>query len=79
MTAPDTITVGQRSRLIGAPDAPVVLDVRIDDDRAADPRVLPASYACDDATVSDGSADYAGKSVAVVCQRGLKLSQGVAA
>jgi rhodanese-related sulfurtransferase len=79
MAAPDTITVAQLSRLIGTPDAPVILDVRIDDDRAADPRGLPASFARDHATVSSWAADYTGRSVAVVCQRGLKLSQGVAA
>ena len=69
MAAPDTITVAQLSRLIGTPDAPVILDVRIDDDRAADPRALPASFSRDYATVSDWSADYTGRSVAVVCQR----------
>jgi hypothetical protein len=32
MPAPTTITVPQLSRLIGLPDAPTLVDVRIDDD-----------------------------------------------
>jgi hypothetical protein len=41
MPAPDTITAPQLSRLVGLPDAPVLLDVRTDEDYAADPRLLP--------------------------------------
>lgn len=74
-----TISVAQLYRLIGAPDAPVIIDVRIAEDVASDPRILPGSVAHDFRTVSTWAARYAGKSVAVVCQKGLKLSQGVAA
>jgi rhodanese-related sulfurtransferase len=79
MAAPDAITVAQLSRLIGTPDAPLVLDVRVPDDVAADPRRVPASRQRDLRTVADWAGDYASRHVAVVCQRGLKLSQGVAA
>ena len=79
MSAPETISVAQLSRLIGMPDAPLVIDVRIDDDHAADPRMVPASIRADYRTVADWAGNYAGRAVTVVCQRGLKLSQGVAA
>ncbi len=79
MASSGSITVAQLSRLIGTPDAPVLVDVRIAEDREADPRLFPASVARDYRNVSSWASDYAGKSVAVVCQRGLKLSQGVAA
>jgi rhodanese-related sulfurtransferase len=79
MAAPDTITVAQLSRLIGTPDAPVIIDVRIADDYAADERLLPASIRRDHRTVSSWTGEFAGRSVAVLCQHGLKLSQGVAA
>jgi len=79
MPAPDSITVAQLSRLAGTPEAPIILDVRIDDDFAVDPRSLPASRRRGHRTVADWAGEYAGRSVAVVCQRGLKLSQGVAA
>jgi hypothetical protein len=35
MPKPDAITAAQLSRLIGTPDAPLVIDVRTDEDRAA--------------------------------------------
>jgi rhodanese-related sulfurtransferase len=76
---PDTITVAQLARLVGTPDAPLVVDVRIDDHHAADPRMLPASIRRDYRSVASWADDYAGQSVVVVCQRGQKLSQGVAA
>ena len=79
MATPDTITVAQLIRLVGTPDAPWLVDVRIDNDHAADPRMLPASIRRDALTVSSWAGDYAGRSVVVICQRGQKLSQGAAA
>jgi rhodanese-related sulfurtransferase len=79
MPTPDTITVAQLARLVGTPDAPLVIDVRIDTDHAADPRMLPASIRRSHKTVSHWADDHAGRFVVVVCQGGKKLSQGVAA
>jgi rhodanese-related sulfurtransferase len=76
---PDSITVSQLNRLIGTTDAPAIVDVRIDIDHAADPRMIPASFRRDHRAVSSWAGEYANRSVAVVCQRGQKLSQGVAA
>ena len=79
MPSTTAITVSQLSRLVGLPGAPVIVDVRIDDDFDADPRLLPASTRRDFKTVSTWATTFAGKPVAVVCQKGQKLSQGVAA
>ena len=79
MPSPDSITVAQLSRLIGTPDAPIIVDVRIIADRALDPRTLPASINRDFRTVRDWAGGFTGKPVVVSCQRGQKLSQGVAA
>ena len=79
MAAPDAMTAAQLNRLIGTGEAPVVLDIRVPDDRAADPRFLPGSVVRDFQTVSDWATAYAGRSVVVSCQRGQKLGQGVAA
>jgi rhodanese-related sulfurtransferase len=79
MAAPDTITVAQLSRLIGTPDAPLVLDVRTADDQAIDPRTLPASLPRDPRTVSSWAAEYAGRTIVVADRQGTQLSQGVAA
>jgi rhodanese-related sulfurtransferase len=79
MATPDTVTVAQLARLIGTPDAPVIVDVRIDNDHASDPRMLPASIRRDYRTVSSWADEYAGRFVVAVCQRGQKLAQGTAA
>jgi hypothetical protein len=52
MATPDTITVAQLGRLVGTPEAPVIVDVRGDTDHASDPRLLPASVRRDHRTVA---------------------------
>ncbi|UVK55155.1 chromate resistance protein [Mesorhizobium sp. AR02] len=79
MPSTTAITVSQLSRLVGLPGAPAIVDVRIDEDFDADPRLLPAASRRDFKTVSTWAPDFAGKPVVVVCQKGRKLSQGVAA
>jgi rhodanese-related sulfurtransferase len=79
MPSTTTITVPQLSRLTGLPDAPAIVDVRIDEDYDADPRSLPASVRRDFKTVSNWANEFTNQQVVVVCQRGQKLSQGVAA
>jgi rhodanese-related sulfurtransferase len=79
MPSTTEITVSQLSRLVGLPNAPTIVDVRVDEDVAADPRLLPGAYRRPYQQVSAWTPQYAGKSVIVVCQKGLKLSQGVAA
>jgi rhodanese-related sulfurtransferase len=73
------ITVAQLTRLAGLPNAPAIVDVRTPDDFAADPRLLPAAERRDFASALTWAGEYAGRNVVVVCQKGLKLSQGVAA
>ena len=78
MPMPDAITNSQLSRLIGTPDAPLVIDVRTDEDVAADPRFLPTSIHRDYRTIASWAGEYAGRTVAVTCLRGGKLAQGTA-
>ncbi len=79
MASPTEITTTQLNRLIGLPGAPVLIDVRTSEDAAADPRLLPAAQRRSHADVASWAAAYQGASIVVVCQRGAKLSQGVAA
>jgi len=79
MPAPTIVTTQQLARRIGLPDAPVILDVRTEEDAAADPRALPCAIRRSHADVAGWAAGFAGRDVVVVCQKGLKLSQGVAA
>ena len=73
------LTPQQLARLVGLPDAPVLLDVREASDRANDPRLLPASQLLDHRDVAAWAPAFRDQDVVVLCQRGLKLSEGVAA
>ena len=43
MPSPNEITVVQLSRLIGTPVAPAIIDVRIDEDFAESPDLIPTA------------------------------------
>ncbi|WP_376710700.1 chromate resistance protein ChrB domain-containing protein [Pseudochrobactrum lubricantis] len=79
MPSNSEITTSQLIRLIGLPGSPTIIDVRIDEDTLADPRLLPAAARREALSVANWSKDFAGKSVIVVCQQGRKLGQGVTA
>lgn len=79
MPAFNELSPQQLARLIGLPDAPAIIDVRIDDDFAADPRLIPGSQRRSHRDVATWAADYTGQRVIVSCQKGHKLSQGAAA
>jgi len=72
------ISPEQLSRLIGLPDAPVVLDVRTEEDFAADPHLIPTTRRAAHDSVAD-LPGLAGRRIVVACQKGLKLSHGAAA
>ncbi len=73
------ISVAQLTRLIGTPEAPVILDVRNDEHYAEDPRVIPGAVRKNYRTVESWAHEYAGQRVVASCHHGAKLSQGVAA
>jgi rhodanese-related sulfurtransferase len=81
MPAFTTISADKLARLIGRPDCPTLIDVRTEDDFAADPRLVPGSArrSHQDAAGWAGELGTAGRSAVVICHRGAKLSQGVAA
>lgn len=79
MTSTTQITVAQLSRLVGLPDAPDIVDVRTPEDFDASPNLLPASGRRAHGDTPDWAPAYRGRRVVVVCQRGEKLSEGVAA
>jgi rhodanese-related sulfurtransferase len=79
MPAPTIVTAQQILRRIGLPDAPVLIDVRTEEDFAADPRLLPGAIRRAHRDVADWAGGFAGRDAVIVCQKGLKLSQGAAA
>ena len=79
MPSHTSVSVDKLARLIGRPDSPDLIDVRDDDDFAADPRLLPAARRRPSRLAADWAPAYRGRSVVVSCQHGGKLSEGVAA
>ena len=71
------IDPAQLMRLIGTPDAPVVLDLRLPEDLAADAMLIPTSICMQSTDLP--AAHWQGRHVVVVCLRGRKISQGAAA
>ena len=79
MPSPTQITVSQLSRLIGTPDAPVLVDICIDEDYNADPRLLPGAFRHPFKDIAALAPRFSDQRVVVICQKGQKLSEGAAA
>src|SRR4051794_40938345 len=79
MSSLNTISIDKLNRLIGTPQCPSLIDVQTDDDFAADPRLVPGAVRRPWTQAADWADEFAGGSAVVICQKGLKLSQGVAA
>ncbi len=79
MPSPNEITVAQLSRLVGTPSAPAIVDVRIDEDFAADPDLIPGAFRLPHRDIESLVPRLAGQRAVVYCQRGRKLSQGAMA
>jgi rhodanese-related sulfurtransferase len=83
MPAPDAIAIDKLAKLIGTPRCPVLLDVRAEDMRSADPRLIPAARPIGETDMGRAALqrlkpELTG-SVVVVCAEGHRRSQGVAA
>jgi len=78
-TAPSSITAKELYALLATPDAPIVIDVCIDEDFAADPRLIPSARRFPFGQIAQFRPRMNERPVIVVCQKGLKLSQGAAA
>ncbi|MBB6166165.1 rhodanese-related sulfurtransferase [Rhizobium wenxiniae] len=72
------ISPDKLSRILGTPNAPILIDVRTDEDFARDTRLLPGSIRRSHADVGIWAKSVHGPAV-IVCQGGRKLSHGVAA
>jgi rhodanese-related sulfurtransferase len=79
MPSTTEISVSQLSRFVGLPNSPAIIDVRADEEFAADPRLIPSSQRREPDASAGWAKDYHGYSVIVVCKDGLHLSQGVSA
>jgi rhodanese-related sulfurtransferase len=79
MTHPLELNAAALFRLIPRAHAPALLDFRTPEDFAADPRLIPGARRRDPLTAPLWAAEYAGREVVAICQRGRKLSHGAAA
>lgn len=79
MPALDEITTQQLSRIIGLPGAPRLIDVRPDDVRRLDPRLVPTALSADARCIRAWAGNYRSQKVVVYCHDGGALSQGAAA
>ena len=79
MSSYTSISSDKLSRLIGTANAPALIDVRIDDDFDADPRLIPGAIRHSHRDVQDWAGGFTGRSVVVICQKGEELSEGTAA
>ncbi|MEM7720501.1 MAG: chromate resistance protein ChrB domain-containing protein [Pseudomonadota bacterium] len=73
MTATDLILT------LGTKDAPLIVDVCLADDFAADPFLIPGSIRHTYTDMDGLRKKLQARTAVIVCQKGLKLSQGVAA
>lgn len=79
MAAPSEITPAQLLRLLGTPNAPCIVDVCTPEDFAEDPYLIPTALRHHHDRIDTLIDRLAGRHAVVVCQKGLKLSQGVTA
>ncbi len=79
MSAINTISVDKFERLVGTPKCPIVIDVRTDQEFAADQRLIPSSLRRPANRVAEWANEFAGRSAIVVCHSGDAGSAGVAA
>jgi rhodanese-related sulfurtransferase len=79
MPSPTEITVAQLSRLVGLPGAPVLADVRTEEEFNSSPQLIPTAHRHASTGVEVWCRRYAGHPVVVLCQSGGTSSQAVAA
>jgi rhodanese-related sulfurtransferase len=79
MSSYTSISSDKLFRLIGTAKAPALVDVRTDEDFAAEPRLIPGATRRSHRHVQDWAASFAGQSVIVICRNGGELAEGAAA
>lgn len=73
------ITVTELMSQLGRPDAPLVIDICLDPDFADDPYLVPGAIRHAHTDVAGLIAKLNGRQAVILCQKGRKLSQGLAA
>lgn len=74
-----SISSDKLSRLIGTASAPMLIDVRLEEDFSADPRLIPSAVKRSHLDLQQWAPCLNGQSVVVIGNKGQKLSEGTAA
>ena len=74
-----SISIDKLARLVGTPQSPVIIDVRDDEMRAAEPHVLPGSLGRPWQEAGQWLPEIKGSAFVVTCAAGGAKSEGVAA
>lgn len=75
----NTISADKLVRLIGIPTGPALIDVRLEEEFAAEPFLIPGALRRPSADVTTWAGEFRGRSAVIACRDGGTLSQGVAA
>lgn len=79
MPVPNTITPDKLARLIGIPSGPTLIDVRPEEEFAAEPLLVPGSLRRVPTDITGWAPEFHGQAVVVLCRDGGSSSQGAAA
>ena len=79
MSSYTSISPDKLARLIGTAKTPVIIDVRTDEDFAADQRLIPGAVRRNHQQAAEWGNQFAGRPAIVACLRGQKLARGVRA
>ena len=79
MASFNEISVQKLSKLIGTPECPIIIDVRIDEDFDDDPRLIPGAIRHPFTEIASLVPALRSNRAVVYCQKGLKISEGAAA
>jgi len=79
MSSLNSISIEKLARLIGTPKCPALIDVCTDEDFAVNPFMLPGAVHRSYADAPEWAHEWVGQTVLAICQKGQKLSHGVAA
>ena len=79
MSSHTSISPEKLARLVGTTKSPALIDVRTDEDFAADQRLIPGAVRRHHQEAADWGEEFSGRSAIVVCLRGQKLAEGTAA
>jgi rhodanese-related sulfurtransferase len=79
MSSYTSISVEKLVRLVGTANAPSLFDIRTTEEYAADPHLIPGAFRGTPANAAAWASSLGSRKAVVICQKGGRASEGVAA